>query len=140
MNILELLTDLASGTNAIIRSEASKLNLTASQAFHLLLIPFDGIPMSRLAHRLGLDNSTLTRNIQKLEGLGLIIRKDDSYDRRIQRVILSKKGTSVLLSLERNLDETNLAIIDQIDLDTQENLLTVLEKLSWALGCKREGA
>ena len=81
MNITELLTDLASGTNAIIRSTASMFNLTASQAFHLLLIPFDGIPMSDLALRLGLDNSTLTRNIQKLEKMELVKRQSDNYDK-----------------------------------------------------------
>ena len=138
MNITELLTDLASGTNAIVRSVASKFNLTASQAFHLLLIPFDGIPISSLANKLGLDNSTLTRNIQKLEKLDLVERRADSYDRRIQRVVLTKNGTSILTSLENHLDEINCAIIDQIDLDTQENLISVLEKLSWSLGCMRE--
>ena len=138
MNITELLTDLASGTNAIVRSVASKFNLTASQAFHLLLIPFDGIPISSLANKLGLDNSTLTRNIQKLEKLDLVERRADSYDRRVQRVVLTKNGTSILTSLENHLDEINCAIIDQIDLDTQENLISVLEKLSWSLGCMRE--
>ena len=138
MNITELLTDLASGTNAIIRTVASKFNLTASQAFHLLLIPFDGIPISSLANKLGLDNSTLTRNIQKLEKLDLVERRADSYDRRVQRVVLTKNGTSILTSLENYLDEINCAIIDQIDLDTQENLISVLEKLSWSLGCMRE--
>ena len=138
MNITELLTDLASGTNAIVRSVASKFNLTASQAFHLLLIPFDGIPISSLANKLGLDNSTLTRNIQKLEKLDLVERCADSYDRRVQRVVLTKNGTSILTSLENHLDEINCAIIDQIDLDTQENLISVLEKLSWSLGCMRE--
>ena len=138
MNITELLTDLASGTNAIIRTVASKFNLTASQAFHLLLIPFDGIPISSLANKLGLDNSTLTRNIQKLEKLDLVIRRADSYDKRVQRVVLTKNGTSILTSLENHLDEINCAIIDQIDLDTQENLISVLEKLSWSLGCMRE--
>ena len=138
MNITELLTDLASGTNAIVRSVASKFNLTASQAFHLLLIPFDGIPISSLANKLGLDNSTLTRNIQKLEKLDLVVRRADSYDRRVQRVVLTKNGTSILTSLESHLDEINCAIIEQIDLDTQENLISVLEKLSWSLGCMRE--
>ena len=82
MNIVELLTDLTTGTNAIIRTIASNLNLTASQAFHLLSIPFDGIPMSGLAFKLGLDNSTLTRNVQKLEKLNLVKRQTDSYELR----------------------------------------------------------
>ena len=138
MNITELLTDLASGTTAIIRSTASMFNLTASQAFHLLLIPFDGIPMSDLAFKLGLDNSTLTRNIQKLEKMQLVKRNSDNYDKRIHRIVLTQKGASLLMSIEEKLEEQNTNILGKIDLDTQEHLLSVLEKLSWALECMRE--
>ena len=138
MNITELLTDLASGTNAIIRAVATSFNLTASQAFHLLSIPFDGIPMSGLAHKLGLDNSTLTRNIQKLEKLGLVDRRTDSYDRRVQRVVLTDRGTLLLGSIEKHLEQQNSDILDLIDLEAQEHLSTVLEKLSWALECARQ--
>ena len=138
MNLTELLIDLASGTNAIIRATASKFDLTASQAFHLLLIPFDGISMSNLARKLGLDNSTLTRNIQKLEKLNLVERKSDKYDRRVQRIILMKDGASLVEALEEHLEDYNYTILKQIDLDTQQHLNNVMEQLSWAMGCIRE--
>jgi DNA-binding MarR family transcriptional regulator len=138
MNITELLTDLASGTNAIIRSTASSFNLTSSQAFHLISIPFDGIPMSGLSLKLGLDNSTLTRNIQKLEKMDLVKRRPDNYDKRIHRIVLTKKGTALLGLIEEKLEEQNADILEMIDLDAQEHILSVLEKLSWALECLRE--
>ena len=83
MNFTDLLTDLASSANAIIRISAARFNLTASQAFHLLLIPFDGIPMSALAHRLGLDNSTLTRNINILIKQNGITLFTENYDENL---------------------------------------------------------
>ena len=138
MHIGELLTNLATGVNALIRVAASKFNITGSQAFLLLSIPFDGIPMSGLAHKLGLDNSTLTRNIQKLEKLGLVKQLPDNYDRRVKRVILSSEGISLIELFDEHLENQNITIIEQIDLDTQEHLSTVLEKLSWALECVRE--
>ena len=67
MNVQELLSDLVIHYNALIRQVSSQLCLTASQTFHLISIPQDGISMSRLSRKLGLDASTLTRNIQKLE-------------------------------------------------------------------------
>ena len=137
MNIAELLTDLASGTNSIIRASASKLNLTVSQAFHLLSIPYDGISMSGLAHKLGLDNSTLTRNIQKLEKLDLVKRQNDNYDKRVQLAVLTNKGNSLLKSLELSLEQQTSEVLEQIDLDTQVHLTTILEELSWALECVR---
>ena len=138
MNIPELLTDLTTHYNALIRNAASQLNLTASQAFHLLSIPHDGIPISKLAHKLGLDTSTLTRNIQKLENMELIKRNHDSYDKRVQRAVLTEKGENMVELLEKSLLEMNHSIMEQIDLDSQENITDILEKIVWAMDCIRE--
>jgi len=138
MNIAELLTDVAASINAMVRSMASKHNLTSSQVFHLLLIPFDGIPMSGLARRLGLDNSTLTRNIRKLETRGVVGRQADGYDKRIKNVVLTNRGVQVVRSLEQHLEIINQNLLEQIDLDTQEHLVTSLETLSWSLDALRE--
>ena len=138
MNIPELLADLVTHYNALIRAAAAQLDLTASQAFHLLSIPHDGIPMSKLAHKLGLDASTLTRNIQKLEKMELIERKRDLYDKRVQKAVLTQKGVSMSIEIEEILIHVNNSIMEQIDLDTQENMTDLLEKLVWAMDCVRE--
>ena len=137
MNLAEFLIDVALNTNATVRIASSKLHLTASQAFHLLSIPFDGISMSNLAHKLGLDTSTLTRNVQVLARMGLVDRKPDNYDKRVIRLVLTNEGSKLLKSLEELLEDKNREVLEKIDLDVQENLLTVLEKLSWALNCSR---
>ena len=138
MNLLELLVGLTTHYNALIRSAASQLHLTASQAFHLISIPHDGIPMSKLAHKLGLDASTLTRNIQKLENLGLVKRNHDSYDKRVQKAVLTKQGIEIIEEIEEILLRMNNSIIEQIDLDTQESMCELLEKLVWSMDCIRE--
>ena len=138
MNIPELLTDLTTHYNALIRNAASQLSLTASQAFHLLSIPHDGIPMSKLAHKLGLDTSTLTRNIQKLEKMELIKRCRDPYDKRVQKAVLTEKGEEMIELLEESLQEMNNTFMEQIDLDSQENITDILEKIVWAMDCIRE--
>ena len=138
MNLPELLVELTTHYNALIRSAASQLHLTVSQAFHLISIPYDGIPMSKLAHKLGLDASTLTRNIQKLENLGLVKRNHDPYDKRIQKAILTKQGVEITEDIEEILLQMSNSIIEQIDLDTQENMCELLEKLIWSMDCIRE--
>ena len=138
MNFSELLIDLASGTNAIIRYRASKFNLTPSQALHLLSVPFDGISMSRLAFRLGLSTSTLTRNIQKLEALLLVLRHRDTFDKRVQRIKLTTKGNQIVQALEIDLHQHNQIVLEHIDIDSQVHLTTTLEKLVWAMECSRE--
>ena len=138
MNLAELLLDLTTHNNAIIRSAASKLNLTVSQAFHIVSIPHDGIPMSKLAHKLGLDASTLTRNIQKLENLGLIKREHSSYDKRVQKAVLTTLGAQMTDQIEKILLQTTNSILEQIDLDSQQSMGELLEQLIWSMDCIRE--
>ena len=138
MNIPELLSNLTTHYNAIFRQYSSRLSLTAPQAFHLLSIPVDGISMSGLANRLGLDTSTLTRNIQKLEKLDLVRRKQDRNDKRILVVYLTDKGRGKVESVENSLLDLNFSMMKYIDLDDQENIPEMLEKLVWAMDCIRE--
>ena len=138
MNIPELLTNLTTHYNAIFRQYSSRLSLTAPQAFHLLSIPVDGISMSGLANKLGLDTSTLTRNIQKLEKLDLVRRKQDRNDKRILAVYLADKGKEKVEKIEESLLDLNFSMMKHIDLDDQENIPDMLEKLVWAMDCIRE--
>ena len=138
MNIPELLANLITHYNAIFRQYSSRLSLTAPQAFHLLSIPVDGISMSGLANKLGLDTSTLTRNIQKLEKLDLVRRKQDRNDKRILAVYLTDKGRGKVEKIEESLLDLNFSMMKYIDLDDQENIPEMLEKLVWAMDCIRE--
>ncbi len=138
MNIPELLTNLTTHYNALFRQYSSRLSLTAPQAFHLLSIPVDGISMSGLANKLGLDTSTLTRNIQKLEKLDLVRRKQDRNDKRILVVYLTDKGRGRVEKIEESLLDLNFSMMKYIDLDDQENIPEMLEKLVWAMDCIRE--
>ena len=138
MNIPELLANLATHYNAIFRQYSSRLSLTAPQAFHLLSIPVDGISMSGFANKLGLDTSTLTRNIQKLEKLGLVRRKQNRNDKRILTVYLTDRGREKVEGIEDSLLDLNFLMMKHVDLDDQENIAEMLEKLVWALDCIRE--
>ena len=138
MNFSELMINLVSNTNIIIRAAAHKSSLTYSQAIQILNIPFDGISMSSLAFKIGLDNSTLTRNIKKLITLKLIERKKNSYDSRAVLVFLTKKGLNTLNSLENNLQDVFYQISNDIDLDIQAHLVNVLENIIWSVDCYRD--
>ncbi len=98
----------------------------------------DGISMSGLANKLGLDTSTLTRNIQKLEKMGLVRREQDKKDRRILVAYLTDKGKGGVEKIEASLLDLNFSMMKYIDLDDQENIPEMLEKLVWAMDCIRE--
>jgi len=138
MNLADLLTDLAIQVNIVVRQAASKLQLTSSQAYLLFIIPPDGISMSNLAYKLGIDNSTLTRNIQKLENAHLVERRAGSYDKRILNVFLTISGKEAASALEALLNEFTLLLYEKHDLDSQNSLVEVLEKLNWHMECLSE--
>ena len=138
MNVAELLISLTTHYNAIIRSCAQKQSLTSSQALLLLNIPFDGITMTNLAHKLGIDNSTLTRNINKLNLLNLVSKKRGKYDKRVINVVITSEGKAVLNELEQPLADFNISIVNHIDIEDQNKTTELLEKLIWAMDCLRD--
>ena len=138
MEIINHLSNLANHYNALLRLTASCFNLTASQAYTIQNIPYSGISMSQLSKRLGLDNSTLTRNIQKLEGQGLINRTKNLKDQRVYIVQLTKNGTKIINEIDIRLNEINMSLLKNINVASQESLSDLLEQLSWSIDCLRE--
>ena len=64
--LAEYLNSFLSHMNVLARQVASKNNLSLSQYYTLNSISSNGISMSELSSRIGVDNSTLTRNINIL--------------------------------------------------------------------------
>ena len=56
-----------------------------------------GAPMGRLAHQLGMDRTTLTRNLRPLEHKGLIV-VESGTDRRERTVHVTDEGQTALES------------------------------------------
>ena len=140
MNITEFIIDLVTKYNSILRFSASSFNLTSSQAILILSVPFDGLSMSSLSKKLGLDNSTLTRNVQGLKRLNLVAHKSNPYDKRIQLIVLTKEGKKLYNSLFDHFNELNLSVLSQLSIDDNELLHHSVEKLAWALECHKSSA
>tara|TARA_A100001015_G_C14936390_1_gene690669 strand:- start:354 stop:767 length:414 start_codon:yes stop_codon:yes gene_type:complete len=137
MNAAELLTNIATHYNAFLRTSAHKQALTRSQALLLLNVPYDGITMSELAFRLGIDNSTLTRNVDKLILLDLVTKKRANNDKRIIKILITDNGKFVLNKIEVFLNNFNLHLIDKLDIDNQNKIIELLEKIAWSMHCLR---
>ena len=65
------------------RKIAKKFDLTLPQTLILFNISINGTSMSDLAHLMGLDPSTITRNIEKLEIRNLLYRERSLNDTRM---------------------------------------------------------
>jgi len=135
MYLLENLNDINNCYTKIIRNIGNENSLTFEQSKFLISIPYDGILLTELAFRLGIDNSTLTRNIQKLNQKNLIEIKNDFYDKRKKILSLSSKGNRILNKIENKIDSVLIKLNDQLDVDEMQEINNALEKLNWSLSC-----
>ena len=133
MNQGELLTSFLIDLQRIFRTKIVPKELSYSQILAILVIPDDGIEMSELAWVMGLENSTVTRLIARLETNGFVKREKSRVDKRSISVYLKNKG----LTIQKNIEKKSDAIGKEIFLnDTQSQKETILENLSlfqWAL-------
>ena len=98
----------------------------------LLAVPFSSISMTELSQILGIDNSTLTRNLNKLEFQGFVHRNKDDYDKRVYKIILSNKGLSTKEIIEIQLGEYSYKLLSELSFEDRQIVFESLEKLSWA--------
>ena len=92
--MFEELLNLNANFTSIVRKTSKKYNITLPQALILFHISIRGSSMSGLAARLGLDPSTITRNIGKLEFKNLLYKKNCLTPSAaiVKRNILEKVG------------------------------------------------
>ena len=133
MDFGELLNELALSLNALHRRDVCGQGETLAQCFILSSVPDDGIHMSRLASKLGIDNSTLTRLMDNLEKHNLAFRKKDEDDRRLVNVFLTKQGQAVMSRFEARIENLGSRILDDLPSEKRELVKGSLESLLWSL-------
>ena len=138
MNIVENLSDISLHYFALVRRVSTKFDLTLSQALILLYVPFDGITISDLSQKLGVDISTMTRNIQRIEKKQLITRAPNISDKRSIKLLLSKRGKSIADSVNESISQNIQKILDKYDFDTSNQIMNSLESLGWDLYLYRQ--
>lgn len=83
-----------------------------------------------LAHSLGLDKTTMTSLLDRLEAAGLVTREQDSRDRRARIPGLTEAGTRVQHELIAARDRAEAAVLSQLSADEQRVLRAMLGRLA----------
>lgn len=102
--MFEELIDLTSSFLVGFRNITKTHSLTSSQGLIIMTIDIDGSSMTFLSKKMGLDASTMTRNIEKLEKKQLVFRQRLSSDARVINVYLTELGKRTYKSLKEELD------------------------------------
>ena len=133
MNYGEFLSSFLIDLQRLFRVELSTSDLTYSQILAIISIPDSGIEMSELSLVLGLDNSTVTRLVIRLENKLWAERKKSRLDQRSVKVFLTKKGFLVQQKIEKKIDGIGEKINIKIKEDDKETLLNSLFSFQWTL-------
>jgi len=128
----EELIDLTSNFLVIFRNVTKKHSITLSQGFIILNIDIQGSSMTALSSKLGLDASTMTRNIEKLEKKQLVYRQRLTSDARIINVYLTVSGKKLNEIIRYNLQEIlNEGVLDKKEITNKlHGLIWDLEKIN----------
>ena len=138
MDFSEQIQEITTHVNGITRQAANKHNISFAQAQFLLRVPSDGISISELSSLIGIDISTMSRNVNKLELLELIKRERDSNDGRTFRLSLTPSGNETVDLLFSEIDAQATEILSTIPLEAQGLIGNILEQLNWAFTKHRE--
>ena len=133
MNQGEIFTTLLIDLQRIFRTKVVPKDLSYSQILAIIIIPDDGIEMSELAWALGLENSTVTRLIARLERNNFVSRKKNKVDKRSTNVFLDKKGVLLQTDIEKKIDKISNQVFLKNNQLEKELFLENLSLFQWSL-------
>lgn len=103
--------------NRFYKPVMAELGLTYPQFLVMIALwEADGVRVSHLGERLGLESNTLTPLLKRMEGLGLISRKRDDKDERQVIIALTEQGRA----LETRASGLPACVLDATGLDPKE--------------------
>ena len=133
MNYGEFLSSFLIDLQRLFRTELPTKDLTYSQILAIISIPDSGIEMSELSLVLGLDNSTVTRLVIRLENKFWVERKKSNKDQRAVKVFLTNKGVKVQQNIEKKIEKIGEKINLAVNNDDKESFLNSLSSFQWIL-------
>ena len=133
MNYGELLNIFLIDLQSIFRKNIVVKGASFQQLIALSIIPDDGIEMSPLAKKIGIDNSTATRLVIGLEKQGWVIRKTPLRDKRVIQVFITKQGYKVQSKLEKQFEKIVAVIEIEVNPLDRHEMIEYVSSLHWIL-------
>ena len=137
MEFGELLKQFLIDLQSLFRTSTKKLNLTLPQITLLSSIPIDGIDMSTLSKRIGVDNSTLTRLIDILIKNNFVRKIKNPKDGRSFIILLTVSGEKLQFKIEQQIDQFGSKIFSKIPIEDQDEVKETLTTLHWLISKHR---
>ena len=133
MQLGELLSSLFVNLQSLIKREVNLDRASFPKIIALLIIPPDGLEMSALAKKMGVDSSTSTRLVIGMEKAGWVKRESSSYDKRVNQVFLTKKGFSLQSNLEEQFELIGKVVERSLNPADKLGISDAISSLNWVL-------
>ncbi len=89
------------------------------------LLDRDGQTQSELLDAVGLDHSTVSKSLKRMQDAGLLTRRPAEHDRRVLRVTLTERGRAMREPLERMWAELERASAHAIDREAARTFVDI---------------
>jgi DNA-binding MarR family transcriptional regulator len=117
-----------------ISATCEAMQLTPAQIHALLWLGYDGaLTMGELARRIGTTEKTVTGVVDRLEREGRLHRERDASDRRVVRVLLTRKGAEAYRRIDGHVNDKVAGLLAVLDAPDRRALVRILEKLNQRL-------
>lgn len=134
MALSESFIEIAQFTKNLLSRCAEKYSLTHQQIILLNNIPaIEGISISELSRRIGVDISTLSRNLKKMEKKRLTKRQKCSSDNRIYKIYITNKGEQVVIQAINDFDDLMSNTLNSMGLSISSSFMQNIELIRWEL-------
>jgi DNA-binding MarR family transcriptional regulator len=94
---------------------------------------FGPIGVVELADRVGRDYTTVSRQVAKLESLGLAQRRSGAADRRVREAVATRKGKAMTDAVDAARDRMGRAIFEKWDARETDELVRLMRKFADSL-------
>ena len=133
MNYGELLFSLLVSLQAVFKKKINIKDVSFPQILAISIIEPQGIDMSTISERMGIDNSTATRLIIGLEKKGWVKRIRSKVDSRVVNVFFTQKGEAFQKEIEEQIDKLGSLFERGLDSNQKTELNDQLLSIHWLI-------
>ncbi|WLR94779.1 MarR family winged helix-turn-helix transcriptional regulator [Shinella zoogloeoides] len=134
-NLHGALIEIVSAMNRPQRDDelVREAGISLDRALFRLLVAVERlgpIGVVELAERVGLDYTTVSRQVAKLDGLGLVARQGSAADRRVREAIITPEGKLVTDKIDAARERMSRAIFDKWDETDIADLVRLMRRFA----------
>jgi DNA-binding MarR family transcriptional regulator len=129
------LLDIVAAMNRPQRDEAliKEAGIALDRALFPLLVGierFGPIGVVEMADRVGRDYTTVSRQVARLEALGLVARQASALDKRVREAVITPKGKAMTDMVDTARDRIGRAIFESWDARDVDELVRLMRKFA----------